>query len=152
MVLASGRDCELLCGTFFRSTLGNRLAWHPLRDGHGGDLEFACGRSDRPDACRGGGADRGGRKGSDARFPALRRRPSVVGRGGENAAATEGAALLSGYCPILFTFLPCFEQAGLECGAGAERHRARAAEDPPAAVVCVCVTLDPNPERRCSPH
>src|SRR4029077_8498182 len=101
---------------------------------------FACGRSDRQVACRGGGADRRGRPGPDACFPALRRRPPVVDRGREDAAATEGAALLSGYCPILFTFLPCFEQGGLECGAGAERHRARAAKNPPAAVVCVCVT------------
>src|SRR5690348_12463360 len=99
MVLESSRDCELFYGPFCRRPPGDRLAWHSARDGLGGDLEFARGRSDRTDACRGGGADRGGRKGPDACFSALRRRPSVVGGSGENAAATEGAALLRGTAP-----------------------------------------------------
>ena len=99
VVLAAGGHRQL-----FRRTLGGRavelrLARHPVRDGHGGDLQHPDGG---PIARRldGEGKPIGdGGAALDPRLRPLRRRPGVVDAGGQGPAVAQGA-------PVLMSFFP----------------------------------------------
>jgi NAD(P)H-dependent FMN reductase len=78
----------------FSGARGAGLARHAERDGHGGDLQHAFGRSDRADAVRSRRGDPRGRQGAFAGISAVRRRPRMVDRGGTGAAREKAAAVL----------------------------------------------------------
>jgi putative NADPH-quinone reductase len=73
VVLAPRRHRQLFGGSFRGRARRNRLAWHALRDGHGGDFEHDRGGCDFADAIRGRQADRRGRKGAGAGVSSPRR-------------------------------------------------------------------------------
>ena len=94
VVLAARRDRQLFGRASVRSARRHRLARHAVRNGHGGDLEHDRRRADRPDPVGRRSADRRGRQGARAVFPALCRRSDVVGRGRQGAAAAQATTVL----------------------------------------------------------